>query len=108
MNSSGCLRGRQVFGGSLAAAIVTNRFERKLLAFVESAHARAFDSRDVNEHIRAAAILLNEAKTFGGVEELYGTSCHDDFLSIDIENPRPTECRSLEKSKLRRKIAGAP
>jgi hypothetical protein len=39
----------------------------------------------VNEHICAAAILLDKAEALGGVKEFYGTSCHDDFLSIDIE-----------------------
>jgi len=52
----------------------------KALAFVEIAHAGAFDSRDVNEHIRPAAVLHDEAEALLGVEELDSTCGHNGLL----------------------------
>jgi len=64
----------------LAAAAVRDDVEADLLAVDERAHAGALNSGDVNEHIGVAVVGLNEAKTLGGIEELNGTSSHDDFL----------------------------
>jgi hypothetical protein len=50
--------------------------------FSDGAHAGTLDGGDVDENVRSAVIGLDEAETFGGVEELYCSSCHDDFLSI--------------------------
>jgi hypothetical protein len=38
----------------------------------------------VNEHILAAVVRLNETKTLGAVEPLYGAGIHNDFLSIVV------------------------
>jgi hypothetical protein len=62
--------GLQIGGSGLAAARVGLHVERDLLAFVEVAHAGALDCRNVYEHIRAAAVLHDEAEAFLAVEEL--------------------------------------
>jgi hypothetical protein len=36
----------------------------------------------MDENVRVAVIGLYEAKAFGGIEELYGSCVHGDFLSI--------------------------
>src|SRR5690606_41667316 len=71
----------KVLGCSFSAAIVFHDVEAKLLAFHERAHTCALHSGNVNEHVVPAAILLDKAKTFGGIEELDCSSAHDDFLS---------------------------
>src|SRR5262245_42091786 len=43
-------------------------------------HARALDRRDVNEHIRAAAVLHDKAVALLGIEELNGTCGHHGLL----------------------------
>src|SRR5512144_3199589 len=70
----------QIGGSGLAAARVGLHVERKLLAFVEIAHAGALDCRDVNKHIGAAAVLHDKAEALLGVEELNGTSGHHGLL----------------------------
>src|SRR5690349_11040515 len=72
--------GLQIGGGGFAAARIGLHVERELLAVVEIAHAGALDRRDVNEHIRAAAVLHDEAEAFLRVEELNGTCGHDGLL----------------------------
>jgi hypothetical protein len=62
----------QIGGSGLAAARIGLHVERKLLALVEIAHTGALNSRDVNEHIRAATVLHDKAEAFLGVEELNG------------------------------------
>jgi hypothetical protein len=76
------LRRLEVFGRALTVAIVLHDVEAELLALDERAHAGALDGGDVDEDVRLTATLLNEAKPFGRIEELYGSSSHDDFLSI--------------------------
>src|SRR4051812_32272640 len=50
------------------------------LALIEGLETQRIKSGDVNEHIRAAVIRLDEAKAFYGVEPFYCTGCHDIFL----------------------------
>jgi hypothetical protein len=47
-----------------------------LLAFVEALEARALDGADVDEHVLAAAVGLNEAETLCGVEPLNCACSH--------------------------------
>src|ERR1700759_528876 len=54
--------GAGVFRAGLAALAIYFGFERKLLTFVQRAPARALDGADVNEHVIAAVIGLNEAE----------------------------------------------
>jgi hypothetical protein len=76
------LRGLQVLGRALAAAVVLHEVEAKLLALDERAHAGPFYRRDVDEYVRLAVAKLDESEALGRVEELYCSSIHDDFLSI--------------------------
>src|SRR5258708_25806597 len=72
--------GLQIGSRRLAAPPVGFNVEADLLAFDQAAHSGALDGRDVNEHVRAASLLLNEAEAFLGVEKLYRTCCHSGIL----------------------------
>src|SRR5208282_595378 len=74
---SGELDRLQIGRSRLAAAAVRFDVERELLSLIEVAHASALDGGDVNEHIRAARVLDDEAEALLGVEKLYGTLSHD-------------------------------
>jgi hypothetical protein len=91
------LRRLEVFGRILAVAAILHDVEADLLALYERAHSGAFNGRDVNEDVRLTAALLNEAKAFGGIEELHGSSSHDDFLSICHSRD---VCRAKVRDKL--------
>src|SRR6266404_7377607 len=78
--------GAKVFRAGLAAHAVDLRFERKLLAFVERAQAGALDGADVDEHVVAAVIGLNEAEALCRVEPLNCSGCH--FNSPGCANAR--------------------
>src|SRR4051812_16974592 len=71
----------QLAGRHLAAALVALELEADLLAFRQRAEARTFDGGDVDEHVLAAAIRLDEAKALGGVEPLHGSNRHSRHLS---------------------------
>src|ERR1700682_6118529 len=68
--------GAEVFRAGLATLAIDLRFERKLLAFIERAHAGALDGADMHEHVVAAVVGLNEAKTLGRVEPLNCSGRH--------------------------------
>lgn len=87
----------KILGHVLSIARVSRNIEGKLLAFVEGAHTRTLDSRNVNEHIRTACIDLDETKALGIIEEFYSSSIHDDFLSIGRE-------KSVVEKKIRQKF----
>lgn len=76
----GGLRRLQVRGGLLAAALIFFQIEGNLLAFIEAAHSSAFNSADVNEHVRAAIVWLNESEAFLAIEPLDCTCLHDNSL----------------------------
>src|SRR5690606_25955805 len=59
----------QVGGGNLSSAI--DQVELQLLSFGEAFEPRAFDLADVDEHVLAALVALNEAEALLRVEELY-------------------------------------
>jgi hypothetical protein len=67
MRLSGSLSA-ELIGGHLARALVLDELEGDLLTFPEIAHASALDCGDVDEHVLAAIIRLNEAETLGGIE----------------------------------------
>ena len=48
----------------------------ELLALVQSANSRAFDGRNVHEHVLRAIVGLDEAVALLGVEPFYGSSSH--------------------------------
>src|SRR4029077_5743685 len=60
----------------LAAPLVRFDLEAELLTLDQTAHAGALHGRDVNEHVWAAILLLNEAEALLGVEKLHSTRCH--------------------------------
>src|SRR5690348_9076796 len=66
--------GFQVHGGLLSALLLN--VVTDLLSLVQAVKSSAVDSRDVNEHVLAAAVWLNEAKAFGRVEPLHGACRH--------------------------------
>src|SRR5690606_17004334 len=71
--------------GHLARLVVTFQLEADLLAFDDRTHARTLDSRDVNEHIGAAIVRLDEAEAFGGVEPFNCASGHNEPFPSEIE-----------------------
>src|SRR5690554_4396355 len=108
--AAGSLRGLQVLRRASAAAAVLNDIEIELLAFDDGAHACALHGGDMDEHVRLSAVLLDEAETLGGVEELDRSGVHDDFLSNRIEIRRPAGCRTslvieIEKENRKRRSA---
>src|ERR1700733_13103924 len=78
--------GAGVFPRCLAALAVELRFERKLLAFVERAHAGALDGADMHEHVVAAVVRLNEAEALCRVEPLNCSGSH-------LTSPRCAQAR---------------
>src|SRR3978361_1035725 len=72
--------GAKVFRAGLATHAVDLGFVRKLLAFVERAHAGALDGADMHEHVVAAIVRLNEAEALGRVEPLNCSGRHFSFL----------------------------
>src|SRR3984885_8371084 len=76
--------GAEVFRAGLAAHAVDLRFERKLLAFIERTHAGAFDGADMDEHVVAAVIRLNEAEALCRVEPLNCSGSHFNFSKMRI------------------------
>jgi hypothetical protein len=69
----------QVDGGFLA--FFSLNFEGDFLTFVQAAHAGALNGRDVYEHVIAAAVGLNEAKTLSRVKPFYCSGLHFNILS---------------------------
>jgi hypothetical protein len=60
--------------GRIFAATIDFQFEVQTVTLIESAHAGAFDSADVDEGVRLAVIALNEAEALHRVEELDRTA----------------------------------
>jgi len=79
----------QIRRRGLAGPAIGNNLERDLLSLVEAAHSSTFDGADMDEHILAAVIGLNEAVAFLSVEELHGTLRHIVLLSGFMRNRRP-------------------
>jgi hypothetical protein len=69
-------RSCHLVSGGLAGTAVLLDLEVDLLAFRQALHPGALDGGDVDENVRSAGVRLDEAKAFGGVEPLYGSSCH--------------------------------
>ena len=79
----------QIRRRGLAGPAIGNNLERDLLSLVEAAHSSTFDGADMDEHILAAVIGLNEAVAFLSVEELHGTLRHVVLLSGFMRKPPP-------------------
>jgi len=74
--------GAKIFRAGLAAHAVDLGFVRKLLAFVERAHAGALNGADVHEDVVAAVVRLNEAEALGRVEPLNCSGRHLSFSKM--------------------------
>jgi hypothetical protein len=74
----------QPVGRRLAGSSVCDDFEFELLPLVEGAQAGTLDRADVNEHILAAVIRLNEAEALLAVEPLYSARTHENVLSLTV------------------------
>ena len=59
----------------------------ELLALVQIANSRAFDGRNVHEHVLRAIVGLDEAVALLGVEPLYGSSSHCKPFKEDYAAP---------------------
>jgi hypothetical protein len=74
----------QLVSRRLAGSPVCDDFVLKLLPLIEGAQAGALDCADVNEHILAAVIRLNEAEALLAVKPLYSARAHKNVLSIAV------------------------
>jgi len=74
-NDTNSISGVLQIGRRLLAALGHDLIS-EALAFVESAHAGAFDRADMHEHVLRAVARRDESETFLGVEELDCTSRH--------------------------------
>src|SRR4051794_3647611 len=74
--------GAQILCGGLAGTLIGDDVEGYRLAFVQRAHAGAFDRADMDEHVSAAGFRLNEAETFLAVEPLHCSLGHGTFLYL--------------------------
>jgi hypothetical protein len=70
------LDGLQVLGSRFAGLAIHYDFERDTLALTQLAQAGALDSTDVDKHILAAALRLNESITLLRVEPFNGSVAH--------------------------------
>src|SRR5271165_6838577 len=95
--------GAEVAGARLARALVGDEFEVDLLAFVEVVHPGAFDGADVNKHVRAAIIRLDETKALLGVEPLHGSDWHMCLpfcaMRAIVRAPRGVRCCVISMSR---------
>jgi hypothetical protein len=80
------LDGAQI--GCRGLSALGHNVERDFLSLVEAAHPGAFDSADVDEHVLAAVIWLDEAEALLAVEPLYGSLRHVSLLSSVYERSR--------------------
>ena len=75
--------------GSLLAFRALRDFELHFLTFFQGLEAVHVDCGEVCEQILTAVIRSDEAKTFGVIEPLNGTSCHIKKTFIKNESHEP-------------------
>src|SRR5690606_31413530 len=86
------LRRLQVGRRGFPGAAVGLDLEADLLALDQARHPGPLDCGGVAENVRAAAGLLDEAETLGGIEELYGTCGQCGLLVTSTNAPvRPSQ-----------------
>src|ERR1700730_14111993 len=78
----GCSACLKVFGRFLAVLRAAHDFERDFLTLVQRVETRAFDGADMDEHVLAAVIRLNEAVAFLRIKPLYGALAHGSCPSV--------------------------
>src|SRR6516165_933120 len=86
--------------GRRLLAAVADQFIVEHLALVERAQAGPLDRRDVDEHVSAAVLRLNEPIALRRVEPFHGASSHHGLLACTnlIAAARPSRNRSSEIS----------
>ena len=77
--------GAQIVGRRFARATIRHDFVGDLLAFTKRSKSGTLDSADVNEHVIAAIIRLDEAITLGCVKPLHGSHAHGGSPFSDTE-----------------------
>src|SRR5690242_11103741 len=85
----------KVFGRFLAA--IAHNFILDDLTLIKRAQACPLDGRNVNEHILAAALRLNESVAFGWVEPLHGSSSHHRLLASVLAKLRAPAMWRLQR-----------
>src|SRR5215475_13398129 len=86
---AGSARGAEIVGSRLAGAAIGDDLVRDLLAFAQRAEAGTLDGADVNEHVLAAVVGLNEAIALGRVKPLHGSHAHggSPFSNTQCQSP---------------------
>src|SRR5215211_3993631 len=99
LNRSGPrLRVLEIGGGLLAA--LGHHVEADLLALDQRAHSGALERTDMHEHVARAVGRSDEAKTFLGIEELYGTCGHHGLLALyALSDPSARPSRRRQTSE---------
>src|SRR3954452_20632666 len=85
----------EIFRRFLAA--ICDDFVLNVLAFVESAQSGALDGRDVNEHILATALRLDEAIALGRVEPLHSACSH--YQSPSLKKNKSSDVRRTHECR---------
>src|SRR5262245_60116850 len=71
------------------------------LPLVEGGQARALDSRDMDEHVLAAALRLDKAVTLGRVEPLHGSGSHrGSLLASHVRVSRSRGLRAIRQIRV--------
>src|SRR6266478_1589753 len=70
----------EVFGRFLST--IAHDFVLNDLAFIEGAQSCTFDSGNVDEHVLAAALRLNETISLGRIEPFHGPCSHRRLLAL--------------------------
>src|SRR5690606_39425061 len=93
------IRGFHVTGVQTCALPILGGLELDPLTLVEGTEARRLDRAVVDEHVRAAAVDLDEAEALLTVEPLHGSLCHDNLLAISRPHLRSEEHTSELQSR---------
>src|ERR1700722_20713224 len=85
-----CLAGgAQIVGRRLARAAIGYDLVADLLALAQRSQAGALAGADVNEHVVATVVRLNEAEALGCVKPLHGSHAHGIVPSQDRYTRNP-------------------
>src|SRR4051794_9580572 len=100
-------RGRENAGASVVRLQIHGRratalgrdLVADLLALVQAVHARALDGADMDEHVLAALLRLNEPEALGGIEPLHNTGWHLRRLLALVRASTPKASRALHRPR---------
>jgi hypothetical protein len=74
----------EIAGGRFARAGIRQDVEANLLALLQVAHSGALDRADMDEHVLAAVVGLDEAEALLRIKPLYCTNLHSRSLSREM------------------------